>query len=155
MQSKQNLIAEVIYEARANEAATQAFDQAAYEKLGVNVTDGRCLGIIDNEGPLTAGRLAEVTGLTTAAITAVLDRLERAGYARRIRDVGDRRRVIVELTPELRARNERIWGPIAREGHEAFARMSREELTAARKFFRLSRELNEQHAARVRDLSLD
>ena len=63
--------------------------------------------------------------------------------------------MIVELTPELRARNERIWGAIAREAYEAFARMSREELTAARKFFRLSRALNEQHAARVRDLSLD
>ena len=106
-------------------------------------------------GPLTAGRLAELTGLTTAAITTVLDRLERAGYARRVHDAADRRRVIVELTPELRARTETIWGPIALEAREAFARMSREELAGARKFFRLSRELNEQHVTRVRDLSLD
>ena len=52
----------------------------------INRTDGRCLDIVENQGPLTAGRLAELSGLTSAAVTAVLDRMERAGYARRVRD---------------------------------------------------------------------
>jgi DNA-binding MarR family transcriptional regulator len=56
------------------------------QKLGINRTDLRCLNIVDNQGPMTAGRLAELSGLTTAAVTTVLDRLERAGYARRVRN---------------------------------------------------------------------
>jgi hypothetical protein len=75
------------------------FDEVAYEKLGINRTDGRCLDIVENQGPLTAGELAELSGLTTAAVTSVLDRLEQAGYARRVRSEPGQRQVMVELTP--------------------------------------------------------
>jgi DNA-binding MarR family transcriptional regulator len=154
-ESKHDLIERLIYAARASEAATDAFDEAAFDKLGVNATDGRCLGILDNEGAMTAGRLAELSGLTTAAVTAVLDRLERAGYARRRRDDGDRRRVIVELTPTLRERSERIWGPIGTEGRALLGRMSSDELRAALAFLEASRELNRRHVDRVRQLRFD
>ncbi|MGH3128797.1 MAG: MarR family transcriptional regulator [Gaiellaceae bacterium] len=70
----------------------------------MNRTDLRCLNIIENNGAMTAGRLAELSGLTTAAVTSVLDRLERAGYARRVRDQPDRRQVMVEVTPLLAER---------------------------------------------------
>ena len=59
---------------RAHEAANEAFDDVACEKLGINRTDLRCLNIVDNQGPMTAGRLADLSGLTTAAVTAVLDK---------------------------------------------------------------------------------
>jgi DNA-binding MarR family transcriptional regulator len=121
----------------------------------VNATDGRCLDILENEGPLTAGRLAELSGLTTAAVTTVLDRLEKAGYARRVRDESDRRRVIVEVSPGLAARGEKIWGPLGKEARAQLERMSMEELAAATEFFRRSRELNERHVERVRRLSFD
>ena len=98
---KDELIRDVIQLAREHQAANDAFDEVAYEKLGINRTDGRCLDILENQGPMTAGRLAELSGLTTAAVTSVLDRLEKAGYARRVRDENDRRQVIVELTPRL------------------------------------------------------
>ena len=81
---KQELVDELLHLARAHEAANDAFDEVAREKLGINRTDLRCLNIIDNSGPMTAGRLAELSGLTTAAVTSVLDRLELAGYARRV-----------------------------------------------------------------------
>jgi DNA-binding MarR family transcriptional regulator len=61
---------------------------------------------------MTAGRLAELSGLTTAAVTSVLDRLERAGYARRVRDQEDRRQVIVEVTPLLLERAGPDLGPV-------------------------------------------
>jgi len=78
-------------------------DQAVAEAIGLNRTDMRCLDVIQREGPVPAGRLADETGLTTGAITTVLDRLERAGFARRTRDPADRRRVLVELAPEARS----------------------------------------------------
>ena len=68
---------------------------------GINRTDLRCLDILGQRGPLTAGQLAEAMHLSTGAITTLVDRLERAGYARRSRDTTDRRRVLVELAPEM------------------------------------------------------
>src|SRR5215218_212917 len=114
-ETKQELGKELIRLAREHEAANEAFDEVAALKLGVNRTDLRCLNIVENQGPMTAGKLADLSGLTTAAVTAVLDRLERAGYARRVRDQKDRRQVIVELTPLLGERAGPIWGPLGEE----------------------------------------
>jgi DNA-binding MarR family transcriptional regulator len=77
--------------------ATVLFHAAVAERLGLNVTDVKCYSLIRQVGPMTAGDLAEQTGLTTGAITGVVDRLEKAGLVRRGRDAGDRRRVIIEL----------------------------------------------------------
>jgi DNA-binding MarR family transcriptional regulator len=68
--------------------------------VGLNSTDLECLDLLELAGPTTAGRLAEHAGLTTGAMTAVIDRLERAGFARRHRDVEDRRIVRVEALPK-------------------------------------------------------
>jgi DNA-binding MarR family transcriptional regulator len=154
--NKRELMSQVIYAARASEAATERFDALAAEALGINRTDARCLDILDNEGGLiTAGRLAELSGLTTAAITTVLDRLEEKGYVRRVRDEEDRRRVLVEQTPLLRRRTEAIWGPLGAEASRQLERFTIDDLRAALEFFRLSREVNEQHAERIRGLRFD
>jgi DNA-binding MarR family transcriptional regulator len=152
---KQELVDELLHLARAHEAANDAFDEVAREKLGINRTDLRCLNIIDNSGPMTAGRLAELSGLTTAAVTSVLDRLERAGYARRVRDQPDRRQVMVEVTPLLAERATPIWGPLGEEARSTLSRMSAEELRALIDFYRLGIELNERHIERVRHLDIE
>jgi DNA-binding MarR family transcriptional regulator len=158
-ESKEQLAAELIRLAREHEAANDAFDEVAAQKLGVNRTDLRCLSIIENEsghqGSMTAGRLAELTGLTSAAVTAVLDRLEKAGYARRVRDQNDRRQVLVELTPLITERGEPIWGPLGKDANAAFQRMSVDELKSVIEFFRWGRDLNERHIERVRRLKFD
>jgi len=74
--------------------------QAAAERIGINATDLNCLNILSLGGELTAGQLAQATGLTTASITGVVDRLEEAGYVRRERDASDRRRVVIHLIVE-------------------------------------------------------
>jgi DNA-binding MarR family transcriptional regulator len=153
--SKDELIREVIQLAREHQAANDAFDVVAYEKLGINRTDGRCLDILENQGPMTAGRLAELSGLTTAAVTAVLDRLEKAGYARRVRDQKDRRQVIVELTPLLAERGAKIWGPLGKEAVAEIGRLSAEQLKLVMEFFRRGRDVNRRHIERVRSLSFD
>lgn len=98
---------------------------------------------------------AELSGLTTAAITAVLDRLEAKGYVRRVRDEQDRRRVLAELTPLLHRRAEKIWGPLGTEGMRELQRFTHDELTTVIRFFRASRGLNERQAERIRDLRFD
>jgi DNA-binding MarR family transcriptional regulator len=152
---KRQLAEELVHLGRAHEAANDAFDEVACQRLGINRTDLRCLNIVENEGPLTAGRLAELSGLTTAAVTSVLDRLERAGYARRTRDSEDRRQVIVELTPLLLERARQIWTPLFDEAMAAFGRLSVEELNGVIEFFRFGIELNERHVERVRGLDFD
>ena len=153
--TKRKLAENMLHLVRAHEAANDKFDEIACTKLGINRTDLRCLNIVDNEGSMTAGRLAERSGLTTAAVTSVLDRLERAGYARRVREQKDRRQVIVELTPLLEERAGPIWGPLGDDANAALARMTVEELQSLADFFRLGIELNEKHAERVRHLDFE
>ena len=153
-QSKDDLIDELSLEVRAAQGAVDQLDDAACRALGINRTDGRCLDVIDREGPVPAGRLAEASGLTTAAVTAVIDRLEKAGYARRAADPDDRRRVLVELTPLAHERIDVIWGPFAMF-REALRRYSVEQLELLRDFHRTGREYNEQRALEVRKLRFD
>src|SRR5262245_4534642 len=79
--------------------ATIMFHQAVADRLGLHPTDHKCADILFLKGPLSAGELAELTGLTTGAITGVIDRLEGAGFVRREDDPRDRRRVIVRVLP--------------------------------------------------------
>ena len=79
--------------------ATVLFHSAIADRLGIGTTDVKCYSILRQTGPITAGELAERTGLTTGAITGVIDRLEQAELARRVRDPHDRRRIVLELVP--------------------------------------------------------
>ncbi|MGH2978628.1 MAG: MarR family winged helix-turn-helix transcriptional regulator [Solirubrobacterales bacterium] len=153
---REQVVGELMYEMRAHGTANEKFDDAAHEALDLNRTDVRCLDIVEREGGrLTAGALAELSGLTTAAITGILDRLEAKGYARRVRDVSDRRRVFVELTPLAGERTGRIWGPLARKAEGILAKLSVEDLELMRDWFRAGRELNEREIERVKKLSFE
>lgn len=103
--------------------ATVMFHQAVADRLGMSLTDYKALGILHDMGPITAGRLAEITGLTTGAVTGIVDRLERAGYVRRERDPGDRRKVIVRpvWTSEREEAVGRIFAPLLRAVEEDVA----------------------------------
>ena len=85
-------------------------DEAVAEKAGLHRTDLRCLEIVARDEPISAGRLAAMAGLSTSAVTSVIDRMERAGRMRRVPDSTDRRKVLVEVTALAR-----------REGRAAFA----------------------------------
>src|SRR3954463_16587371 len=104
---KQQLVDELVTAFRTSGNQDSAFDNLAAERLGVNRTDLHCLNAIENAGGLTAGQLAAGTGLPSGAVTGVIDRLERAGFARRVSDPDDRRRVKVEVTPKFYARADR------------------------------------------------
>src|SRR5215510_3529160 len=88
-------------EIRRQQVRTDAFDDTVSIALGINRSDHRTIDVLDQEGPLAAGQLAKAVGLSTAAMTTVIDRLEARGFVSRTRDPRDRRRVLVELTPAL------------------------------------------------------
>lgn len=92
-------------ELRNNSTATILFHQAIAAKLGINSTDHKCLDVIMKNQPLTAGQLAALTGLTTGAVTGVLDRLEKVGYIFREQDPEDKRRVNIYMNQENAEKN--------------------------------------------------
>jgi len=83
---------------RAHSDATVLFHAAVADQLGLNPTDHKVMSILERSGPLSAGQIAQRTGLATASVTALLDRLETRRFVRRRSDPADRRRVIVEAT---------------------------------------------------------
>jgi len=89
---------------RAFLSVSDAFDEALGKVLGLNPTDFRCVDLLDQHGTMSAGALADLSGLSTGAVTFLLDRLEHAGYVQRVRDLQDRRRVLVELVPVAKTR---------------------------------------------------
>ena len=149
-QSKRDLIGEVAREVRAFQTAVDAVDEAVAGRLGLNRTDLRCLDLLGQHGAMTAGELATASGLTTGAITRLLDRLEGAGYARRMRDTGDRRRVLVELTELANTRATELYGPIGEAGQTELERYTADQLTLLRDFLRRGRALYEERVGRIR-----
>jgi DNA-binding MarR family transcriptional regulator len=151
-QTRQTLTDDVFEEWRLLGAANDLADQAVADYLGINRTDARCLEIIERLGGVTAGRLARESGLSTGAVTTVLDRLERSGLARRTSDPEDRRRVVVEMTPVARRASEELHRPLVAAAAEQMLGYSEEELALLREYHRASRALTEAHAERVRGL---
>src|SRR3982751_1579276 len=94
------LMQELEHAVRKSSALGVIFGQTVANAVGVSSSDLECLDFLNLEGRVTAGRLAELTGLTTGAITGVVDRLEKAGLVRRERDEDDRRKVFISIVPE-------------------------------------------------------
>jgi DNA-binding MarR family transcriptional regulator len=109
---------------------TIMFHQAVADVLGLHITDHKCLDFIYRFGAMPAGKLAELTGLTTGAVTGIIDRLEEAGYVRRTNDPKDRRRTIIEPTrnKKLERRIEALFTPLHDRMHKLLSSYSDSEL---------------------------
>jgi DNA-binding MarR family transcriptional regulator len=148
---KEQLLHELGDEIRASQRATDTVDELVCELLGINRTDGRCLDILDHQGRMTAGRLGELSGLSSGAVTGVIDRLERGGYARRVPDPEDRRRVLVELTEKTQELSwELMGGPMSEAARPIIERYSEKQLELLLAFTRRGREIQERHAEWLR-----
>ena len=146
---KRKIFDELIDEVRRSQSATDRFDQAVADAVGLNRTDMRCIDVLHRAGALTAGQLADATGLTTGAMTTALDRLERAGYARRTRDEADRRRVLVELTPKVDEHVSAFYTEHLAQSERLYQRYTEQQLELLLRFVREGREFNELHATQV------
>jgi DNA-binding MarR family transcriptional regulator len=137
---------------RAYQTSNDNFDQAVADHLGMNRTDMRCVDLIDQAGGMTAGELARAAGLTTGAVTAVIDRLERAGMARRVPDASDRRRVRIEVTPKLWELTGPLMGPFIAESSSILDDYSTDELEAFAEFLRRVIEVQSKYTQRIREM---
>jgi DNA-binding MarR family transcriptional regulator len=149
--SREELIQDFIAAIRASQTSNQMLDHALAEYMGIDDTAFRCLDILDQEGPMTAGRLAERARLSPGAMTALLDRLESRGFAQRTRDTEDRRRVLVEVAPELRQRAEALYGG-PHDPAEECAAYSDKELEFLIRFLRGSVDYQEERMRRLEEL---
>jgi DNA-binding MarR family transcriptional regulator len=128
------------------------YSQAVAERLGIGSADLECLDLIALRGPISAGAIAEAVGLTSGAITGVIDRLERAGLARRERSREDRRKVIVRLTPAVERRVVPLFRPMEKAVMTAMADYRDEELQLLLDFFRRAGAAATTALAELRDV---
>lgn len=137
---------------RTYQRSVDAFDEAAAIYLGVNRTDLRCLDVLLEQGHATPGYLAGALGLTTGSVTAMLDRLEKLGYAERRHDRSDRRRIEVRPTARSVALARKLWGPLVEEGGRALAHYSKAELERLIEVLRQTQTVQEAHTERIRGM---
>jgi DNA-binding MarR family transcriptional regulator len=135
---------------RAYQTSNDNFDQAIADHLGMNRTDMRCVDLIDQAGGMTAGELARAAGLTSGAVTAVIDRLEKAGMARRVADPADRRRVRIEVTPKLWELTGPLMLPFLEESQAILGDYSTAELARFADFLQRVIDVQGRHTERIR-----
>jgi len=128
------------------------FQDAVARVGGLNSTDLQIVSLLISQGPATPGELAERSGLTSGgAITAVIDRLEKAGYLTRQRDESDRRRVIVTAVFEkVMAEVGPIYGRITDSWNDYLATLTDEQIAFGVELFARASDVNRTEIARLR-----
>ncbi len=130
----------------------QVMGQAAADRIGINATDLNCLNILSFSGSMTAGDLARATGLTTASITGVIDRLEAAGFVSRERDATDRRRVVVSISLDRALREVApVFAPMVADWQRLASRYSDDELRLIVEFYDHMEQIIRKHLGRLRE----
>ena len=128
------------------------FHETVASHLGMSAAEWKCLGLLDQHGPSTASRLAELSGFTTGAITGIVDRLEVSGYVRREPHPKDRRSVIVQpqYVKELKERVVPIFQSLDRAMAEIGEHYSADELAAIARFFRETTQVLRNETAKLK-----
>lgn len=147
--TREALIAALMTASRDNTAAAVFFHSAIADRAGLRATDEKTLDLLDRLGPLTAGEIATHTGLTTAAVTSLIDRLEQRGFARRRRDSVDRRRVIVEPDAARQGEAEGFYKGVLETFAPLIASYSDEQLATIIDFLTRSAALSRQIIERL------
>ncbi|WSQ11010.1 MarR family transcriptional regulator [Streptomyces sp. NBC_01231] len=149
--ARERLMAELSTVSRRYMASYALFNQAVADHLGLHPTDLQCLNLLTLEGgPVTTGRIAELTGLTTGSATRLVDRLERAGYVVRERDAVDRRKVLVVTVPEKVAEFGRMWDRLGGGWVELFDDLDDSQLGLLVDHMRRTTEFSAAQVARLR-----
>jgi DNA-binding MarR family transcriptional regulator len=142
-------IDDIVWEYRAGHTSRDAVEKISASLLGLSPADARCWHLLQQHGAMTAGAVADALGVTSGAVTAMLDRLERGGHVQRIRDKVDRRRVIVDVTGESRRRSAELYKPLAQGIRQRLAGYSEKDLELLYEFLRWDRRQLDEHRARL------
>ncbi len=127
--------------------------QSVADTLNLNITDYKCWDLIARLGSMTAGKLAEQTGLTTGAITGVIDRLEKAGYVKRTDNPNDRRSVIIELSRSQEDIRRKVFLSLEQKIEKAASSYTDEELSLFVEFIKKEVEILHEETIRLRKIS--
>jgi DNA-binding transcriptional ArsR family regulator len=153
---RSGLLSELSVASRHYTASYALFNQALADYFGLHPTDVQCLNLLSLEsGPVTIGRIAELTGLTTGSATRLVDRLERAGYVTRERDTGDRRRVLVATVPDKMADFGRVWSGLSGGWWRMFDDYDDDQLAVLLTHMRRTVDLSTAQIARLRAGDID
>jgi DNA-binding MarR family transcriptional regulator len=143
------LLAAVLREVRRMTAQSVLIGEAVSARIGLSSSDLECLDLALLSGGATAGEFAKATGLSTGAITGVIDRLERAGYVRREKDPTDRRKVIVRARSDMTHRIAPLYRSLQREMTALWSRYNDEQLALILDFLARSCDLAVQEIAKL------
>ena len=143
------LLREIETGGRALATAAVLFHTAVAALSGLSGSDQRALDLIERFGPLTAGELAERSGLAPASVTGLLSRLERKGLARRVPNPNDRRSVLVELNYEGLADMGPHFLELGRSLRQLYDTFDDEQLAAIARFLREAAQIQQDAAARI------
>jgi len=152
-EKRADLLGEVAWELRQFTGLSASFFRAAAARIGMTVTDMQVIDLLESSGPTTAGQLADLTGLTTGAITGMLNRLEETGLVRRERDPNDGRRVIVRLE---RGKDERhkigpIYASLGKAWNELASDYDDEQLAFLLEFLKRSNAMSRKEIVQLRE----
>jgi DNA-binding MarR family transcriptional regulator len=132
-------------------AVDQGDDEIA-RLLNLNRTDLRCLDLLLQRGPSAPSRLSVALGLTTGSVTAMLDRMEKAGYITRTPDPSDRRKIIVQATPEIAAQAMEAMAPLMEDSAKSIAHYTVDDLKLLVDFFTKAIQTQDRHVERLRKM---
>lgn len=135
---------------RRESRASLMFRHSVAERAGLHVTDAECIDFLMEAGTATAGDLARAAGLTTGAMTAAIDRLERAGFVYRDRDPSDRRKVIVKPVMKTIKKYVPLYESMGREVEKLFSEYTDEELEFLLEHSNRMTKIYEEQIARLR-----
>ena len=146
---REQLIKDIVVAIQDEQTQSAFLSNAIAERLGVTSTELEVLGTLVQRGPLSAGDLARRTGLTSGAVTRLIDRLAERAIVRRMPDPEDRRRVLVAITPSARRAAEPFYAPIAKEGTALLEARTERELEVILEYLRINYEFTKRHTERV------
>ncbi len=149
--NRRELTGQVVASLRALSTDIDRLDHVAAGRYGLNRTDMRALDIVGRAGPLAPSGLAQLMGFTTGGVTTVIDRLERAGYARRQPDPADRRRQIVAITEATTFRDQEVFGSLIRQTAELLSAYTDEQLQLIDSFLNRTQQLTASYADGLAD----
>jgi DNA-binding MarR family transcriptional regulator len=134
--------------------AVVVFHDSVGRLLGVSAVERKCLDVLARKGPMTAGAIAEHTGLTSGAVTGLIDRLRTAGYVDRAVDPSDRRRVLVSLRPDTKLDQvkPKVFGPLGADMAAVTARYQPDELRVIADFLSRTTDVLVANTARISQL---
>ncbi|MFD7630192.1 MarR family winged helix-turn-helix transcriptional regulator [Streptomyces sp. NPDC059851] len=136
--SREELLTRLGEAGRAHSNAAVMYHAAISARMGLSPVEEKTLDLLQRSGALSAGDLGELTGLAPASVTGLIDRLERKGFARRVRSRQDGRRVNVETVPGIEERFEPLFAAFAAQLADLYAQYSDTELAVILDFLHRS-----------------